>query len=279
MTTQIDIRQPVDQLEKIFLSMPPMDCPVRHYFGDGIYMREVTMPADSFVIGHAQKFETLNFLVKGSGALINPDGTSVTVKAPFMWKAPPGRKLGYCAEESVLVNIYETDVRDVETLEATYLDKSDAFREHVAALESQQKALTYDNDDYRQMLAEMQVTEETARSISENDADLIPFPPGVYKIKIGKSLIEGKGVIATANIKAGEVIAPARIAGKRTPAGRYANHSATPNATIVAIGDHLTLVAMRDIQGCRGGLDGEEVTVNYRAAIATNIQETQPCQV
>jgi len=32
------------------------------------------------------------------------------------------------------------------------------------------------------------------------------------------------------------------------------------------------LVALRPIAGCRGGFDGEEVTVNYRDAIALNLQ-------
>ena len=107
---------------------------------------------------------------------------------------------------------------------------------------------------------------------------VIPFPPGAYKCKIGRSHIDGRGLIATADIKAGEVIAPARIGACRTPAGRYTNHSADPNAVMVVVGDRIMVVATRPITGCMGGFDGEEITVSYRAAIAT-AQEFEACQV
>ena len=66
----------------------------------------------------------------------------------------------------------------------------------------------------------------------------------------------------------GAVIAPARIAGKRTPAGRYTNHSAKPNAVMVQLpsGD-IDLVASRHISGCAGGQLGEEITIDYRQAL------------
>ena len=268
---EIDIRKPVDELEQMFLMLPPAPCPVRHIYGEGVYMREVTMPADSFVIGHRQKGETLSMLVKGSGYLVGENGETMEVKAPFVWVAPPGRKLGYCREESVLVNVWNTTEQDVETLEDTYLDKSEAFKQRLVVWQAYQPLMLTDQSDYRLVLSELNVTEATARQFSEDETDLIPFPPGAYKIKIGKSPIEGKGVIATANINAGEMIAAARIGGKRTPAGRYANHSANPNATMIRMGDDFYLVAIADIKGCRGGFDGEEVTVNYRAAIADNV--------
>jgi len=67
----------------------------------------------------------------------------------------------------------------------------------------------------------------------------------------------------------GDLIAPARIAGMRTPAGRYTNHSNTPNSAMIltACGD-INLIALRDIEGCKGGDNGEEITIDYRQALA-----------
>lgn len=59
----------------------------------------------------------------------------------------------------------------------------------------------------------------------------------------------------------------ARIGDKRTPAGRYTNHSASPNAKFVPTRDGLNLVATRRITGMTGGRVGEEITIDYRQAL------------
>jgi hypothetical protein len=91
---------------------------------------------------------------------------------------------------------------------------------------------------------------------------------GSRKCQVGPSAIAGRGLMATGKFDAGEVIAPARVDFKRTPAGRFTNHSGRPNAQMVARenGD-IDLVALRAIGGCAGGQLGEEITVDYRAAL------------
>ena len=85
---------------------------------------------------------------------------------------------------------------------------------------------------------------------------------------VADSKIEGKGLFATGNFEPNEVIAPARLGGKRTPAGRYTNHAKNANAMMVLRdnGD-IDLVASASINGCKGGNLGEEITVNYDQVI------------
>ena len=80
-----------------------------------------------------------------------------------------------------------------------------------------------------------------------------------------------RGLIATSQHEPGDLLAMARIGGKRTPAGRYTNHAKRPNARMIATpnGD-IALVATRVINGAHGGQDGDEVTDDYRQAWATN---------
>ena len=86
---------------------------------------------------------------------------------------------------------------------------------------------------------------------------------------IGYSDIHGKGVFATAKIEPGEIIGPARIAGKRTPIGRYVNHSADPNAEMIELNiNEIYLRALQSIDGCKGGMLGDEITTNYRANLS-----------
>jgi len=68
-------------------------------------------------------------------------------------------------------------------------------------------------------------------SISRAEEDQIPFPEGsALKVALHPSPIHGTGVFASFPINAFEVIGPARLNGKRTPLGRYTNHSSNPNA-------------------------------------------------
>jgi len=87
-------------------------------------------------------------------------------------------------------------------------------------------------------------------------------------VQVKDSQIEGKGLFATANFEEGDVIAPARIDGMRTPTGRYINHSKKPNSFFVRDEqNNVFAVAGRDIIGYRGGVIGEEITVDYRQAM------------
>ena len=102
---------------------------------------------------------------------------------------------------------------------------------------------------------------EVFERISANREDQRDFPEPV-PVRLGKSSIQGVGVFATKDFSAGEVVAPARVEGRRTPAGRYTNHAKSPNASMVLRenGD-IDLAATQPIS------DGNEVTVNYRQVL------------
>jgi hypothetical protein len=248
--------------------LPQVVCNCIHMFGPGIYIRQVHMPAGATIVGHWHKTSHLNILLQGRLTLLNDDGSRVSLAAPMICVANPGRKVAYIHEDAVWLNLHATNETDVETLEAEYLDIHPAFAElqrgfFVERIEDQADFDTFlwENDiSYAQILA-----------ISEDASDQTPFPFGSYKFKTGHSCIEGKGLIATCDIAAGEVIAPARIDGKRTPAERYANHAKHPNAEIrEEQSGTLFLVALKDIAGSLGGQDGDEITVNYRDAMKFN---------
>lgn len=251
----------IEELEGWMLQHPQVPCGVRHIFSPGLYIREVTIPADTFAMGHGQKTEHMNVLLKGRVTVMNSDGTTTELSAPHVFTGQPGRKVGYVHEDMVWLNIYPTDETDIDKLEEMYLDKSETF-------EASRPLLTSDADgDYARLLEEIGVSAELVRSQSENEDDQCPFPAGSYKVKVGKSSIHGRGLIATSDIDCGEIIAPARLSGKRTPAGRYTNHANYPNARMIREGDDIYLVALTDIHGCKGGEDGDEITVDYRTSV------------
>ena len=275
-TLELDAPRPpvteaqVQMLEAELLKYPQPDCPVVHRFAPGLYIRELTIPADTFVIGHKQKMPQLNLMLAGRIILTNEDGTRTELVAPQMFVGPPGRKIAYAVETVIWQNIYPTTETDVATLEATYLDKSYAWQ---TAQRDQQMLLSFshpeDIADFHLAIAEYGLDPDTVRQISENPTDQIPFPVGSYKVMVGPSPIEGKGLFATAAIAKGEMIAPGRIDGMRTPAGRYTNHSKRPNAVaVLADNGDIHLFATCDIVGCKGGDLGDEITLDYRQGLS-----------
>lgn len=251
------------------LALDQVECPVVHSFGPGVYMREVLLPAGSLIIGHHHNSAHMNIMLCGRLTLANDDGTFTELSAPAMMTSGPGRKIAVIHEDVVWINVYATTETDVDVLESTLLDKGQTFLDFQA---TQSRAaslrLTCDRSDYDVMLDECGLDADVVWSMSRNEDDMTGLPPGSYKCKVGDSSIQGKGLLATAPIHAGETIAPARIDGKRTIAGRYTNHSPRPNAVMVNTPSGVDLVAIADIAGCRGGMDGEEITIDYRQALA-----------
>jgi hypothetical protein len=136
--------------------------------------------------------------------------------------------------------------------------------------------LTYDGsedfNDYYEAIKEIGFDHDTVRKISLNEDDQIPFPYGAYNVEVSPSKIEGKGLFVTADFKEGDVIAPARLNGMRTPAGRYINHSKNPNSYFFmdSVGD-VFVVANKNLRGYQGGNLGDEITVDYRQILSLGV--------
>jgi len=273
----------VESAERELLSHPQVDCPVVHHFGPGICIREVFMPAGAIAIGHRQKFDQLNVMIRGKVLIAKDDGTTQILTAPMIFTGKAGRKIGYVMEDMVWQNVYATDLKDASAVEDFFIEKSEQWHDDQAsrfALESVSRAA--DRNDYMLLLEECGIAHSQARQQSENEDDQMWVENSITRVDI--SPIEGKGLFATADIKAGDVVCPARIDGKRTQAGRFTNHSIFPNAQMRLLpnGD-IDLVAVTDIEGCKGGSIGTEITIDYRQALSLSgiefKQKEPPCLV
>ena len=257
----------IEEVEAHLFSLPQVDCPIVHHFGPGIYIREVHLPAGTFAIGHKHKTAHTNVLFQGQVAIVNNDRVDV-VQAPAIFTAQPGRKAVAAITDCVWLNIFATDETDIEKLEDQLIEKSDTYQECEKELrEMRIISAEVDRHDFAQFLTEFGLTAEQARAIAENTDDQIPMPDGWSGFTLRPSYIEGRGVFASRNYAKDEPIGPARVGDKRTPLGRFTNHSLDPNALFKRSqnGD-IYLVAGRAIRGCEGGDYGEEITVDYRQA-------------
>jgi hypothetical protein len=261
-----------DRIEAELIDAPQGDAPVIHHFGPGVYVREVHLPAFSLVVGHHHRAPHLNIFLRGSLALLDDDGSVKVLHAPYLYTSGPGRKVAFTLSDCVWQNVVATDETDIDALEALMFDKSAVFTMSAAQkAQADAAAREVDRADFIQFCREAGWTTDEVRAMSLDDRDQVPMPDGWPKVTLRPSPIEGRGVFLSAPADAGEVIGPARVDGKRTPLGRYTNHARTPNAAFVkAENGDIWLVATRRIAGCVGGDAGEEVTVDYRQALAVN---------
>lgn len=254
------------------LSYVQPKCPVVHRFGPGIYIREATYPPNTLIIGQEHRHPHMNILLRGEIAVVDGNGNTAKLVAPFVFVAPAGAKKGYSLTEVVWQNIYATDETDVQKLEEWLFVAPTVLKEHsVERLLELCPQKQVDRDDFDKMLEDSGWSAAEVQVASARRDDCVTLPWGSYAIAVGDSPIAGKGMFATADIRAGDIIAPMRMGGYRTPAGYLVNHGAKANAlAVLADNGDLYLRAIRDIEGMRGGDLGEEITLDYRQVMQLN---------
>lgn len=115
-----------DAILEVFGGVEPVDCPVTHHFGPGVYIRECFLPAGTLAVGHKHRQASLNVMLKGKLVLLM-DGAVTVVEAPFMTTSPPGRKCVYVLEDAVWQCIFATEERDVDRLEDMLIERTGAL--------------------------------------------------------------------------------------------------------------------------------------------------------
>lgn len=117
----------IEYLEGKLLELPQVDCQLVHRFSAGCYLREVTMPADTFVIGHCHRTRHFNIVLTGR-AIVMIDGKIEHIEAPLIFESQPRvRKVLRILEEMKWATVHVTHERDLGRLAEMLIEKSAAF--------------------------------------------------------------------------------------------------------------------------------------------------------
>lgn len=120
--------------------------PLTHTFSEGIYAREIFMPAGTIVVGHVHNTTHLNIVSTGK-ALLYLGNDIVELKAPFTFESLAGmRKILYIVEDMFWTTIHKTDVKDIDELENTLVDKSQSEELQLNMESIKSKLLSYKGD-------------------------------------------------------------------------------------------------------------------------------------
>lgn len=127
------MREKLERFEAEMFKLGTIEIPVKHYFSQGVYAREITIPKGTVLTGKIHKYSQLNILSKGDISVLTEEGIK-RVQAPFAIVSPPGTKrVAYAHEESVWTTVHGTEERDLEKIEAHFIAQNNAeylaFRE------------------------------------------------------------------------------------------------------------------------------------------------------
>ena len=121
-------REKIADAVRFMRELPQAECPTKHYFAPGIYIREIFMPADTYVIGKIHRTEHFNTLLTGKCGLFEADGTQTILKAPLTFVSQPGvQKALYIYEDCLWQTIHVTKERDMEALEAEIIEPDESY--------------------------------------------------------------------------------------------------------------------------------------------------------
>jgi hypothetical protein len=112
------LRDKIDHLEALMRREPQVEIEPVHHFANGLYAREITIPAGTLLTGKIHRTEHLNVISKGRIVVWTEDGMK-EVSAPFTMVSRPGTKrVGYALEDTVWITIHATTETDLVKLEA-----------------------------------------------------------------------------------------------------------------------------------------------------------------
>lgn len=112
---RVDMRARVERLEAILEGQPQVECPVRHHFAPGVYMREMTVPAGVIATGAVHKTEHLT-IVAGHCLLTTDDGPREFVGYTTFLSKPGAKRAIQAIEETIVTTVHPTEETDLDKL-------------------------------------------------------------------------------------------------------------------------------------------------------------------
>ena len=259
----VPLRDRIEAYEEFVKDHPQLNIPVKHEFIEGLYKREIIFPKGTLATGRLHPVDHMDVMLEGSMLIATEDGMK-RIDAPMRLISKAGhKKAGIALTRTRWISYHPTSATTVEEVEAEIFvdDYSDL------ELSTTYTDVTADHSSYKEALVSLGINEQQVQEQVQNEEDQMAMPAG-YDVERFDSPIHGQGMFSCKEFKEGELIAPGRLNGLRTPIGRYTNHSANPNSVMRMDnkGD-VYLYALRNI-------NLEELTTDY----CHSVQEVT-CQV
>ena len=122
------MNQMIDELEATMVdNFPLADCPLVHRFTEGLYVREIFMPAGSLITSKIHKTQHQYFILKGAVSVWIDEGKEEYLQAPYIGVTEPGtRRVLYVWEDCIWATSHPNpDNENLEQIEERIIEKHD----------------------------------------------------------------------------------------------------------------------------------------------------------
>ena len=93
------------------------EAPIVHEFGEGLYIRQITMPKGMLLTSKIHKYRHPYFVQSGECSVINPEKV-IRIKAPYWGMTEPlTKRILYIHEETVWITVHAVKTKDLEKIE------------------------------------------------------------------------------------------------------------------------------------------------------------------
>ena len=112
----VALQSNIYKAQNVMLSMPQAETETRHHFADGIYARELFIPAGVCLVGALHKTNHLFTVSQGECVAVTHEGRE-EIKAPYMGQTQPGMKrVIYAITDTVWTTFHVTEETDVANI-------------------------------------------------------------------------------------------------------------------------------------------------------------------
>jgi hypothetical protein len=104
------------KLQDFMLQQEQAETETIHHFSDGIYARELRIPAGVCIVGALHKTRHFMMVSKGRCSIATHEGSTV-VEAPYMVETEPGiKRVVYAETDTVMTTFHVTNETDIEKI-------------------------------------------------------------------------------------------------------------------------------------------------------------------
>ena len=116
--TPAEVRDKIERFELACLAQPQVQLDVKHYFANGLYVRELFIPAGTTGTGAVHLHEHVSMIVSGDITVMSEHGTQ-RIKGPMIRVMKPGTKhVALAHEDTIWITMHATDAKTVEEAQA-----------------------------------------------------------------------------------------------------------------------------------------------------------------
>jgi quercetin dioxygenase-like cupin family protein len=126
--TKINMEERLDKLEAtMYENFPQVICPVTHRFTEGLYVREIFMPAGTLIVSKIHKTQHQYFVLKGKVSVWIDEGEEHIIEAPYIGITEPGtRRVLYIHEDCIWATSHPNEKNEnAEEIEDRIIEKHD----------------------------------------------------------------------------------------------------------------------------------------------------------